>query len=133
MAYVAAVTAIVLLGKSHPNDISLNPEFIVQLWEGDSANWTANSLTASNDVERVGPVPVDNILQAGCKLVKAVMERTSLDSAAFAILERSSIERDVTMIGELLPGINLHVLTSAGSRVYSQWRDGATVKGCVKS
>ena len=130
---VAAVTAIVLLGRCHPNEVSVDPEFIVRLWEGDSANWTAHSLADGSGVEKCGPVAAEEITQEGCGLVGAIMSRAGLDSAAFSILGGSSLERDIAVIGLLLPGINLHVLTTAGSRVYSQWRDSPLVKGCVKS
>jgi len=130
---VAAVTAIVLLGRCHPNEVSVDPEFIVRFWEGDSANWTAHSLADGSEVEKRGPVAAEEITQEGCGLVGAIMSRAGLDSAAFSILGGSSLERDIAVIGQLLPGINLHVLTTAGSRVYSQWRDSPLVKGCVQS
>jgi hypothetical protein len=33
--HMAAVTATILLGGSHPNDTSVDPYYLMKLWEGD--------------------------------------------------------------------------------------------------
>ena len=52
---MAAVTATILLGGSHPNDTSVDPYYLMKLWEGDRAAWTAHSLTDPTFERRVLP------------------------------------------------------------------------------
>ena len=59
--HMAAVTATILLGGSHPNDTSVDPSYLMKLWEGDRAAWTAHSLTDPTFERRVLPKSPETI------------------------------------------------------------------------
>jgi hypothetical protein len=58
---MAAVTATILLGGSHPNDTSVDPYYLMKLWEGDRAAWTAHSLTDPTFERRMLPKAAETI------------------------------------------------------------------------
>ena len=46
---MAAVTATILLGGSHPNDTSVDPYYLMKLWEGDRAACVTASAKANTE------------------------------------------------------------------------------------
>ena len=62
---MAAVTATILMGGSHPNGTSVDRYYLMKLWEGDRAAWTAHSLTDPTFERRVLPKAPETIAVEG--------------------------------------------------------------------
>jgi hypothetical protein len=109
---MSAVTAIFLLGTSHPNEQSLNPSALLKLHEGDRAMWTSHLLN-DNDFEMVSsPSAPEIILEAGCRLAQHINEIQPFDTVAVVSFEGSSINSRLQEIKKFLKGKNVILLTS---------------------
>jgi len=90
---MASVSALFLMGSTHPKDGGLDPSFVVKLFEGDSAMWQATSLIDPTDfieMDSTGSSP-DEIFQTGCKLVNLVAHNRGTDTAGLIVFQGSSI------------------------------------------
>ena len=90
---MASVSALFLIGSTHPIDGGLNPSFVVKLFEGDRAMWQATSLSDPDDFIEMDPKgsSPDEILKTGCKLVNLVARNFGPDTAGLVIFQGSSI------------------------------------------
>ena len=109
---MAAVTALILVGSGHPNETSHDPQWIIRLWEGDSAAWTATPNGSVEPSKMVRPDSPNSILETGCRLVAEVITESGCDSVLVNALESSSIVDCLPDIRALLPEIELHLMRS---------------------
>ena len=108
---MSAVTAIFLLGTSHPNEQSLNPSAVLKLHEGDSALWTAHIL-GDESFEMISGGAPEIILEAGCSLARHVDEIQPFETVAVVSFDGSSINPRLQEIKKFLKGKNIILLTS---------------------
>jgi hypothetical protein len=109
---MAAVTALILVGVRHPNEHSHDPRWILRLWEGDSAVWTATQIGSSEPVESVRPGSPHEILESGCSLASNIATEHGCSSVLVTALEDSSIVDQLDRVASLLSGVELHVMRS---------------------
>lgn len=90
---MASVSALFLIGSTHPIDGGLDPSFVVKLFEGDRAMWQATSLIDPSDFIEMNPTgsTPDEIFQTGCKLVNLVAHNFGPDTAGLVIFQGSSV------------------------------------------
>jgi hypothetical protein len=90
---LASVSAIFLVGSTHPFDGGLDPSFVVKLYEGDRAMWRATSLIDPNDVIEMDPTgsEPDEIFETGCKLVNLLALNFGADTAGLVVFQDSSV------------------------------------------
>ena len=128
---MAAVTTTILLGESHPNEVSVNPSVLLKLWEGDHASWTAHHLDDKAFDRRRDPQSPADIAATGCELARELAEEFGLDSAIVVILPSSSLNGAGEELGHLLADLQLHVVESVGSRTRAQWSNEWATSGCL--
>jgi hypothetical protein len=109
---MSAVTAIFLLGTTHPNEQSLNPSALLKLHEGDRAMWSAHLLNDSEFEMVSSPNAPEIILEAGCRLAQHINEVQPFDSVAVVSFEGSSINPRLQEVKKFLKDKNVILLTS---------------------
>mgnify|MGYP006294175383 CR=1 FL=1 len=129
---MAAVTATILLGGGHPNDISVDPYYIMKLWEGDRAAWTVRSVEDPKFERRVLPESPETIHVEGCALINDLVREFGIGAVVVAALEQSSIEKHLDEMAEMIRGVDVHLLTTRGSRTYSRWKNEWILSGSLK-
>ena len=120
---MAAVTATILLGGSHPNDTSVDPYYLMKLWEGDRAAWTAHSLTDPTFERRVLPKAPETIAVEGGRMAMGLVREFGLGAVMVCAIDGSSILQGIEEMATVMTEVDLHLLTPAGSRTYSRWKD----------
>ena len=128
---MAAVTATVLIGSGHPNDVGVNAQFVLKLWEGDRAAWTVHSLDDPKFERRVLPESPDHIAADGCALIKQLAGEFGCDAVMVCVLQGSTINRQLDVFGDALHDVDLHLLRDVGSRTYSRWTDQWVADGLL--
>jgi len=132
---MAAVTATILIGTNHPNDTGVDPHYLVKLWEGDRAAWTAHSLADPTLLRRVLPNAPETIAVEGARMAMDLLREFKLDAVMVCALDGSTLLRSVDELARVMvttmPATNLHLLTPAGSRVYSVWKQQWLTKGVL--
>ena len=118
---MASVTALILIGSGHPNATSHNPQWILRLWEGDSATWTAAELGASEPAKRCHSARPADITSDGCRLAREVIADSGGNSVVVVVLKGSALEFGLRELDELLPDVDLHIMQSVGSRMSTTW------------
>ena len=118
---MAAVTALILIGSGHPNDSSHDPRWILRLWEGSAAAWTATELGATEPAKRYEPLSPADIASEGCRLVREVIAEYGGSSVLVTVLDGSSLGSQLRELDGLLPDFDLHIMQSVGSRTSSMW------------
>jgi hypothetical protein len=129
---MAAVTATILLGGSHPNDISVDPYFIMKLWEGDRAAWTVHSLEDPTFQRRVLPESPETIHTEGCALINSLVREFGIGAVIVAAIEESTIEKHLDEMAALIHDVDVHLLATRGSRTYSGWKSTWITKGSLE-
>ena len=129
---MAAVTATILLGGNHPNDISVDPYFIIKLWEGDRAAWTVHSLEDPTFERRVLPESPETIHTEGCALINGLVRELGIGAVMVTALEGSSIEKHLDEMAALICDVDVHLLATRGSRTYSGWKSEWITKGSLQ-
>jgi hypothetical protein len=129
---MAAVTATILLGGNHPNDISVDPCFVMKLWEGDRAAWTVHSLEDPAFKRRVLPESPETIHAEGCALINSLVRELGIGAVMVTALEGSSIEKHLDEMAALICDVDLHLLATRGSRIYSGWKSKWITKGSLQ-
>ena len=99
---MAAVTATILLGGSHPNDVSVDTYFIMKLWEGARAAWTVHSLEDPKFERRVLPHSPETIHTEGCALINDLVRELDIGAVMVIALEQSSIEKHLDEMAALI-------------------------------
>ena len=91
---MASVSAIFLVGSTHPFDGGLDPSFVVKLYEGDRAMWQATNLQDSEDIIEMDPEgsSPEQIYKTGCKLVNLLSHNFGSDAAGLVVFRGSSVE-----------------------------------------
>jgi hypothetical protein len=130
---MAAVTATILLGGSHPNEISVDTYYIMKLWEGDRAAWTVHSLEDPKFERRVLPASPETIHTEGCALINNLVRELGIGAVMLTALEQSSIEKHLDEMAQLICDVDVHLLTTRGSRTYSRWKNEWIYSGSLKS
>lgn len=129
---MAAVTATILLGGSHPNDISVDPYFIMKLWEGDRAAWTVHSLEDPTFQRRVLPESPETIHTEGCALINSLVREFDIGAVIVTAIEESTIEKHLDEMAALIHDVDVHLLATRGSRTYSGWKSTWITKGSLE-
>lgn len=129
---MAAVTALILIGSGHPNDVSHDPRWILRLWEGDSAAWTATELGAIEPAKRCQPAVPTDIVSEGCRLAREVIAESGGSSVLVTVLDGSTLGSHLRELDELLPDVDLHIMQSVGSRTLSMWSPEVRRSGILK-
>ena len=122
----------ILLGGSHPNDISVDPCFIMKLWEGDRAAWTVHSLEEPTFERRVLPKSPETIHTEGCALINNLVREHGIGAVMITALEQSSIEKHLDEMAALIRDVDVHLLATRGSRIYSGWKSKWITKGSLE-
>ncbi len=130
---MAAVTATILLGGSHPNDISVDAYYIMKLWEGDRAAWTVHSLKDPKFERRILPASPETIHTEGCALINDLVRELGIEAVMVTALNQSSIEKHLDEMAELIRGVDVHLLATRGSRTYSRWKNEWVYSGSLNS
>ena len=130
---MAAVTATILLGGSHPNEISFDAFYIMKLWEGDRAAWTVHSLEDATFERRVLPASPETIHSEGCALINDLVRELGIGAVMVTVLEQSSIEKHLDEMAELISDVDVYLLSTRGSRTYSRWKNEWIYSGSLKS
>lgn len=128
---MATVTATVLIGSTHPNDVGVNAQLVVKLWEGDGPSWIAHSLDDTTFERRVRPESPDDIAADGCTLIKQLVREFGCDAVMVCALPGSTINRQLEVFGAELRDVDLHLLSAVGSRTYSRWNDEWMAEGIL--
>lgn len=90
---MASVSALFLVGSTHPIDGGLDPSFVVKLYEGDRAMWQATSLEDPDHIIEMDPdgSSPEEILKTGCKLLNLLAHNFGPDTAGLIVFQDSSI------------------------------------------
>ena len=130
---MSIATAFVLVGTPHPNDNGINPEWMIELWEGNVARWAARHLAGSGANLVSDAADPDDI---GPALVRFISQLTSGRSDRFSVvvspLENSSLKRQIHFLRNL-HGCDLHVLTPTYSKTFSHWSGEEEESGRLQS
>ena len=129
---MAAVTATILLGGNHPNEISVDTYFIMKLWEGDRAAWTVHSLEDQTFDRRILPESPETIHTEGCALINDLVRELGIGAVIITALEQSSIEKHLDEMAALIRDVDVHLLATRGSRIYSGWKSRWITSGSRK-
>ena len=130
---MAAVTATILLGGSHPNEISVDTYYIMKLWEVDRAAWTVHSLEDPKFERRVLRASPETIHTEGCALINNLVRELGIGAVMLTALEQSSIEKHLDEMTQLIRDVDVHLLITRGSRTYSRWKNEWISSGSLKS
>ena len=119
---MAAVTAVVLVGSSHPNEPSIDCRWVLKLWEGDRASWTAETLGEVTNRRQDCDSP-DDIAAALVRLVESLPEvgESPLASVAIMTLPNSSLASMLDEVTTSLKASNLFVFTEPAGRTRTAW------------
>jgi hypothetical protein len=128
---MSTVTATILIGSSHPNDNGVNPHLLLKLWGGDRATWTAHALADPTFERRVQPKAPEGIAGDGAQLVRSLAREFDLNAVAVCVMEKSSLLGHEMQLAAQLTELDVHILTSSGSRTYSQWSKEWTPTGVL--
>jgi len=128
---MAAVTATILLGGNHPNDVSVDARYIMKLWEGDRAAWTVHSLEDPSFERRILPKSPESIHVEGSALINDLIRELRVGAVMVTALEGSSIEKHLEAMAALIRDADVHLLTVRGSRVYSGWKSEWITSGSL--
>lgn len=128
---MSTVTATILIGSGHPNDNGVNPHLLLKLWEGDRATWTAHALADPTFERRVQPKAPEDIAADGAQLVMSLAREFDLNAVAVCVMEKSSLLGHEKQLAAKLTELDVHILTSSGSRTYSQWSKEWTATGVL--
>ena len=128
---MAAVTATILLGGSHPNDVSVNAYYIMKLWEGDRAAWTVHSLEDQSFSRRVLPESPETIHIEGCALINDLVRELGIGAVMVTALDQSSSEKHLDEMAALIRDVDVHLLATRGSRTFSRWKNEWILSGSL--
>jgi hypothetical protein len=128
---VSVVTAVIMIGNSHPNDTGVDPQVILKLWEGDRATWTTHRLDGGSENDRVNPSDPNLIARAGCELAAKIARKDGFDAVWISVTKASTMNRQINECGELLQEIDLYICQESGSRIYSRWKNSWVADGIL--
>lgn len=95
----------------------------MKLWEGDRAAWTAHSITDPTFERRVLPKAPETIAVEGARMAMGLVCEFGLGSVMVCAIDGSSILKGIEEMAKLITEVDLHLLTPAGSRTYSRWKN----------
>ena len=130
---MAAVTATILLGGNHPNEVSVDARYVMKLWEGDRAAWTVHSLEDPTFERRVLPKSSETIHVEGSELINELVGELQVGAVMITALEGSSIEKNLEEMASLIRDVDVHLLAVRGSRVYSGWKSEWITSGSLRA
>ena len=130
---MAAVTASILLGGNHPNEVSVDARYVMKLWEGDRAAWTVHSLADPTFERRILPTSPETIHTEGSALINELVRELQVGAVMVTALEGSSIEKNLEEMAALIRDVDVHLLAVRGSRVYSGWRSEWIMSGSLRA
>lgn len=124
---MASVSAFVSMGSTHPNDNGFSPEWVCELWEGDSAKWVLRSVRSAKRPRSFSPESPAKILDSLKDAIGAVY-LGSLDKSdeptgialIVVCLEGSSLIRFLPRIRKF-DRFDVHEAPVSWSRTYSGW------------
>lgn len=99
---MSAVTALFLVGTSHPIDGGLNPQFVVKLYEGDRAIWEAVSLSDGQVERSSSSGSPEFTFEAGCRLVDHLINDSGFTTVGLVTFPGSVIANRRTEVLSLL-------------------------------
>ena len=130
---MSTATAFVLVGTPHPNDNGINPEWLIELWEGNVARWAARHLAGSQANVVSEPANPDDIGPALVHFISQLRsDRTDRFSVVVSTLEYSSMNKHRHCLRDLR-GCDIHVLLPAYSKTLSQWSSEESESGRLQS
>jgi len=130
---MAAVTATILLGGNHPNEVSVDARYVMKLWEGDRAAWTVHSLEDPTFERRMFPRSPETIHAEGSELINELVREFQVGAVMVSALEGSSIEKNLEKMAALIRDVDVHLLAVRGSRVYSGWKSEWISSGSLRA
>ena len=105
----------------------------MKLWEGDRAAWTAHSLTDPTFERRVLPKAPETIAVEGARMAMGLVREFGLGAVMVCAIDGSSILQGIEEMATVITEVDLHLLTPAGSRTYSRWKDQWHITGVLES
>lgn len=128
---MSSITALVYVGHPHPyEDHSLSPEFVIELWEGDTATIVARDIRKGSVMSRSRPDKpsligreITNMLKALAPNILAHSDEDPSWSILVVPMPGSSLLEDSSLLATLraASGANLHVFGCTYSRTRSGW------------
>ena len=131
---MASVTAFVLIGSPHPFDTAVNPNTMIELWEGSRATWVVRNLSNGSIEKRVSPDSPSLIAQSLIEILENLAPGvTKQDGKAIdmSIVLAPLPGAAINDVSKALRGINaadVHILDCVYSRSLSPW-SGEWVEG----
>jgi hypothetical protein len=124
---MASVTTFVVIGEPHQNDTGLNPEILVELWEGSRARWIFRKMSDGTVLKTIEPSSPKDIAKELVREIEA-LEPGATDTAGKPLLlsvvvtalEGSTVLHQLDDLKSLI-ACDLHVLTTTYSRMFSPW------------
>ena len=124
---MASVSAFILMGSSHPNDIGFTPEWVCELWEGDRARWVLRSVRTSKRPRSFSPDAskeiFDSLKDAIVAAYPGSLEKSDAPtgvSLVIVCLEGSSLRKFLPHLRKLRR-FDIHEAPVSWSRTYSRW------------
>ena len=128
---MACVTCTVLVGVPHQNDNGIQPELLIELWEGSRATWIIRDLTRRDPDNLIEPEKPEFIARDLVNyLDMRVQDKSERQSIIISPLEGSSVIRQLTSF-QKLRDCDLHVMHVEYSRVFSEWSNQTTETGLI--
>ena len=93
------------------------------MWEGYRAAWTAHSLTDPTFERRVLPKAPATSAVEGARMAMGLVREFGMGAVMVCAIDGSSILHGIEEMAKVITEVDLHLLTSAGSRTYSRWKD----------
>ena len=120
---MASVTAFIMVGTAHPNQIALYPEFTLELWEGSHATWVIRDQNSGQITARLEPEMPAYIAGAAIAYLSDAISRTpEMLSVVVAPMDNSSLLGQVHLF-QNLEGCDLNVLSPIFTKVRDAWND----------
>lgn len=124
---MASVTAYLTVGTPNPNEHSIYPDTVVELWEGSRATWVVRSIKNGRIVRRVYPKSPEMIGIDLVRILDSLVPRP-LESAegpfkmsiVAAPLPQSSLLLHLDLLKDVR-ACDVHILEPVYSRTYSSW------------
>lgn len=130
---MASITAFVIVGSPHPNDSSVTPDTMIELWEGSRATWVVRRLQDGMILRRLYPDSPNEIGNALIEILSSMTPDKRLGgsqivdmSVVVAPLPGSSMNLHLGALTDVSV-CDVHILETVFSRTMSAWTGEWTV------
>jgi hypothetical protein len=78
------------------------------------------------------PESPETIHTEGCALINSLVRELGIGAVIVTALEGSSIEKNLDAMAALICDVDVHLLATRGSRIYSGWKSKWITKGSLQ-